>query len=362
MTKQEIDELFNFEYKYKTPSDAKMTYCGTENTPTWLFNSSFWIMDSADDGNKVYEIADYAHSLDGINVYNYSGVRPVITIKKSALQDNTNNIKVYNKNNLKSIFDIKHAMDSVIYYNDTKFYVINNINTNSERIITLLKAELLTVDEVNEFGIGHINNYTEPKNVPKNINGYGGVAYYSSEECNENNKTNCTNEYDKSDIKYIVDAWSNSIFLSSKALLGNIFLDYTILSNDDLLNKLYYSEKTIPSATGYIKILSPMNDYDNILVSKCWSSYYFTDDSFFVISGSDNNDFRSSFVYLTDNVVCPVITLKTNIEMPEENKTVNETVEVPNTASVKNIVIIILGIIFVSLVIIIVLKTKKVDK
>ena len=92
LTKQEIDELFNFEYKYKTPSDAKMTYCGTENTPTWLFNSSFWIMDSADDGNKVYEIADYAHSLDGINVYNYSGVRPVITIKKSALQDNTNNI------------------------------------------------------------------------------------------------------------------------------------------------------------------------------------------------------------------------------------------------------------------------------
>ena len=44
-----------------------------------------------------------------------------------------------------------------------------------------------------------------------------------------------------------------------------------------------------------------------------------------------------------------------------ENKIVNETVEVPNTASVKNIVIIILGIIFVSLVIIIVLKIKKVD-
>ena len=47
--------------------------------------------------------------------------------------------------------------------------------------------------------------------------------------------------------------------------------------------------------------------------------------------------------------------------MHEENKIVNETVEVPNTASVKNIVIIILGIIFVSLVIIIVLKIKKVD-
>ena len=361
LTKQEIEELFGFEYKYNTPTDTVMTYSGTADTPSWLFYERFWLMNPSDDGSKVYVIVNSSHSLEEFYVLNHAAVRPVITINKMALQESTNQEKKYSKDNIKNIFDIKHAVDSVIYYNDTKFYVISNINTNNEKIITLLKAEPLTVEDVNKFGTGHINNYTEPKNVPKNINGYGGVAYYSSAECNENVKTNCFNEYDKSDIKYIIDAWIDSIFSSSKNTLSDISLSYTILTYDDLLKKLEYSEETVSAESGYIKILSPINDYDNISVSKCWSSYYFTDDSFIVFAGSDNNDFMSNPVYSADNVVCPVITLKTNLETPKENSSVNEIVKVPNTISSKNIFVFIIGIFFTLLVVIIVFKNKKAD-
>ncbi len=43
----------------------------------------------------------------------------------------------------------------------------------------------------------------------QNISGYGILAYYSSNTCNANDSSGCTNKYDDSDIKHIVDGWAN---------------------------------------------------------------------------------------------------------------------------------------------------------
>ena len=64
---------------------------------------------------------------------------------------------------------------------------------------------------MNLYGVGHINVFTSTPNTVKDINGYGGVAYYTSSQCNVNDNTNCTNEYDKSEIKYIVDNWKEDV-------------------------------------------------------------------------------------------------------------------------------------------------------
>lgn len=44
-----------------------------------------------------------------------------------------------------------------------------------------------------------------------NYNGYGGMAYYTSETCGwiNNNlvETGCTTDYAQSEVKYVVDAW-----------------------------------------------------------------------------------------------------------------------------------------------------------
>ena len=109
------------------------------------------------------------------------------------------------------IADNIYEVGDVVTYNDINFYVIAP-SDEEEDSVTLLKETPLTVDEVNTYGEGHINKYTQTSvGTAYNYNGYGGAAYYSSSECGYVDgvlvKTNCLTGYDTSDIKYIVDSW-----------------------------------------------------------------------------------------------------------------------------------------------------------
>ena len=101
-----------------------------------------------------------------------------------------------------------------VTYNGMDFYVIANSDKTKDSV-TLLKAEPLTVDEVNKYGVGHINKYTSANQGTVGnwqINGYGGMTYYSSENCGYVNGSwvteGCTTDYDASEVKYAVDAWA----------------------------------------------------------------------------------------------------------------------------------------------------------
>ncbi len=101
-----------------------------------------------------------------------------------------------------------------VSYNNVDYYVIKDTDSN----VTLLKAEPLTVAEVNQYGAGHVNRYTQfSVGTADNSNGYGGMAYYSSETCGypyghtgNSVSTGCTTDYAQSDIKYVVDAWKTA--------------------------------------------------------------------------------------------------------------------------------------------------------
>ena len=45
-----------------------------------------------------------------------------------------------------------------------------------------------------------------------NLNGYGGMAYFSSATCGDakNTYTGCINDYAQSEVKYVVDGWKNA--------------------------------------------------------------------------------------------------------------------------------------------------------
>ena len=78
----------------------------------------------------------------------------------------------------------------------------------------MLKAEPLTVLEVNTYGVGHINRYTsESIETAYDQNGYGGMAYYTSETCGfpigSYTYAGCITDYSQSEIKYVVDAWAS---------------------------------------------------------------------------------------------------------------------------------------------------------
>ena len=107
-----------------------------------------------------------------------------------------------------------YKIGDVVIYNNVNYYVLKDSDI-SEQIVTLLKAEPLSVDEVNQYGGGHLNRYTDYSvESAYNLNDYGGMAYYSSETCGYviDNwvNTRCAIDYIESDVKYVVDAWKSA--------------------------------------------------------------------------------------------------------------------------------------------------------
>ena len=130
---------------------------------------------------------------------------------------------------------IEYSGDEVSY-NNVDYYVIAD-SDETESTVKLLKAEPLTVDEVNQFGAGHVNKYTTFSiGTAANKNGYGSMAYYASETCGYVNnrwvETGCTADYAQSEIKYVVDAWA-----SDQAPLAT---EARLITFDELMNNLGY--------------------------------------------------------------------------------------------------------------------------
>ena len=103
-----------------------------------------------------------------------------------------------------------------VTYNNVDYYVIKDSDAK-ESTVTLLKATPLTTEEVNTYGgVGtannHVNMYTSVSlGEAGDANGFGAIAYYSSETCGYVNNTwvsdECKNDYASSEVKYVVDAW-----------------------------------------------------------------------------------------------------------------------------------------------------------
>ena len=104
-----------------------------------------------------------------------------------------------------------------VTYNNINYYVIKDSGAK-ESTVTLLKAEPLSVAEVNQFGAGHVNmNVPSSKSYYQTAydsNGYGGMQYYSSSTCGYNGSSwvdsGCTTNYAQSEIKYVVDTWKTA--------------------------------------------------------------------------------------------------------------------------------------------------------
>ena len=135
------------------------------------------------------------------------------------------------------IYDAYEVGDMVTY-NNVDYYVIKNSST-SESSVTMLKSEPLTIDEVSQYGVGHINRYTlDSRGTVFDIYGYGGMAYYTSDTCGYPNSgednyvgTGCTTDYTQSDVKYVVDAW--------KAAKAPTVSEARLITFNELLNLGY---------------------------------------------------------------------------------------------------------------------------
>ena len=134
-----------------------------------------------------------------------------------------------------------------VTYNNINYYVIKDSDT-TEDSVTLLKAEPLTVDEVNRYGVGHINRYTKSSvGTASNQNGYGGMVYYTSENCGYVNnswvETGCTTDYEESEVKYAVDAW--------KTANAPLATEARLITKDEIDNNFEFEEVDCCGGCGF---------------------------------------------------------------------------------------------------------------
>ena len=148
----------------------------------------------------------------------------------------------------------EYKIGDIITYNGMNFYVIENSDDMSDSI-TMLKAEPLTVDEVNTYGVGHVNMYSTSNTsasyyrIAYNLNGYGGMVYHSSETCGYPTAgnstyvtTGCTTDYAQSEVKYVVDAWVAVKFKSSDLKKDETGYSARLITIDELVDNLGYGD------------------------------------------------------------------------------------------------------------------------
>ena len=202
-----------------------------------------------------------------------------------------------------------YTVGDQVTYNNINYYVIKDSDTTEESV-TLLKAEPLTVAEVNEYGAGHVNRYTYSSvGTAYDRNGYGGMAYYTSETCGHVNgslvNTGCKNAYVDSEVKYAVDAWK-----TEKAPAAT---EARLITFEDLTGTLGFEPYQLnPTSQGYKYTENTPSWVYN-------SSYWYWTTSQYNDSPSDvwyvrrDGSLGSSVVYIngvdSDYVVRPVIVL-----------------------------------------------------
>ena len=148
------------------------------------------------------------------------------------------------------IFDYK--IGDIITYHGITFYVIKN-SKKTDSTITLLKAEPLTVDEVNTYGAGHVNRYTYSSvGTAYNYKGYGSMAYYTSTTCgyptagnSASVTTGCTTDYAQSEVKYAVDAWAADKFQTNDLKEDETGYSARLITKYELMTYLGYSNEGV---------------------------------------------------------------------------------------------------------------------
>ena len=152
-------------------------------------------------------------------------------------------------------YDVYSVGDEVTY-NNVDYYVIKD-SSASEASVTMLKAEPLSVEEVNQYGgVGtannHVNMYATTNTTSNyyqkayNNGGYGGMQYYSSATCtNYGDTSGCKSDYASSEVKYVVDAWK-----VAKAPQAS---EARLMQYDEFENLGYVEGNITPSDIGWVK-------------------------------------------------------------------------------------------------------------
>lgn len=204
-----------------------------------------------------------------------------------------------------------YSIGNTITLENETYYVIANSGA-TQNYVTALKATPLTVTEINNYGAGHINRYTNhSQNTTyeyNDSNNTGGLAYYSSSTCGTVNgswiSTGCTTSYASSEVKYVVDAWAADKFTNGELKTVDGYRS-RLITFDELIDDLGYGYSN--TATKVIltnqNVPSWVNNYLYWTMSQCEDSGV----NMWVID--DASSLNGNNVYRFSGAVRPVINI-----------------------------------------------------
>ncbi len=188
-----------------------------------------------------------------------------------------------------------------ITYNGINFYVIENSDENSDTV-TLLKAEPLKKGEVD------LSSTEIANKVSYNSNNYLTMAYYARDNCvSAGDISGCTTDYKLSDVKQVVDVWSNSKLKSSYLKEDKTGYSARLITVDELTDNLGYGD----NGQGTIKMSqngeTPSWVYNSNYLY--WTMSQYEDSTSYVWRVDGDGDVYYNDVYSNIGFVRPVITL-----------------------------------------------------
>ena len=235
-----------------------------------------------------------------------------------------------------------YEVGDLVKYNNMNFYVLTASNTE-DNYVTLLKAEPLTYDEIypyfentdmaNKIFKYNNNDYLRMAYfyIGGRYNGYGMTGQINQGTCGYTDYFNylftggCNNNYQKSDIKVVLDKWSenniNGADLVSNSYKYSVRLitKYEYLSNCEVENAINNSNEEYMQVTPQYEWLrsNPVYSYQEETYYVYWTmtprgdsiidNYYITQDG----------ELSTNGVYWQYGAVRPVITIKKAVAVKE---------------------------------------------
>ena len=158
-----------------------------------------------------------------------------------------------------------------ITYDDENYYVIRS-SDNSSNYVVALKKDLLTASEVNTYSTDYVSVH-------------GEYPYYISNTCNNNDSSGCSTNYDISNVKVIVDGWSNEMVDDLVNIDG---YNARLLNEEDIYDNM--TVEVTPSST--------QNKISELLIIRAHNNYPFM---YWTMYRSDENN----EVYAIDESIFP---------------------------------------------------------
>ena len=252
------DELFEklfFEYiNQPVGSNGYNELNKTDNTPNWAYSYSYWTETPREDDDKyIFVMTNYGIAIEK-NITSLSAVRPIVYLKKSAIgkvsskyTEDEEDIPINSTPKKEKTCTPKYKKETITHYSTynigdeitykgDKYHVINN-SDNQTNYITILKDELFKNKEYNDNLKNSIRYYF--KRYYRSGDNIQSIEYYKTEQCTQNNQSECRNDYESTIIKKIIENWIKVEFDETDLINVDGYKARLLAKND--LEKLGYT-------------------------------------------------------------------------------------------------------------------------